>query len=182
MSILDVRIRDLPWTANIPGFGLLSDDFPDPHLWISTVHDGVVSLPIGIDLPARVDGALFSAGDAHAVQGDGEVCGTGAETAATLAVRFDVSSSAQSSPWFEHAVRRPQTAWVATTGIAPDLFRAARDATRRAVDLVAARAGLAPIDAYLLLSLTGELRISEIVDAPNWVVSMPVPAQFVRPG
>ena len=45
VSILDVRTRDWTWTANIPGFGLLSDDFPDPHLWISTVHDGVVSLP-----------------------------------------------------------------------------------------------------------------------------------------
>ena len=51
VSILDVQTRDWTWTANIPGFGLLSDDFPDPHLWISTVHDGVVSLPIGIDLP-----------------------------------------------------------------------------------------------------------------------------------
>ncbi len=231
VSILDVQTRDWTWTANIPGFGLLSADFPDPHLWISTVHDGVVSLPIGIDLPAqpmigtigvapaapgqspllvpteaggnmdiaqvgagttlhlpaRVDGALFSAGDAHAVQGDGEVCGTGAETAATLTVRLDVASpasesaAASDSPWFEHAVRRPETGWVATTGIAPDLFRAARDATRRAVDLVSRRAGLTPIDAYLLLSLTGELRISEIVDAPNWVVTMHVPAEFVRP-
>lgn len=231
VSLLDVQTRDWTWTANIPGFGLLSDDFPDPHLWISTVHEGVVSLPIGIDLPAQpmigtigvapaapgltpllvpteaggnmdiaqvgagttlhlpaqVDGALFSAGDAHAVQGDGEVCGTGAETAATLTVRFDVASAdgsaaALPSPWFEHSVRRAETAWVATTGIAPDLFRAARDATRRAVDLVSGRTGLAPIDAYLLLSLTGELRISEIVDAPNWVVSMHVPANFAGRG
>jgi acetamidase/formamidase len=226
VSILDVSTRDWAWTANIPGFGLLSDDFPDPHLWISRVHDGLVSLPIGIDLPAqpmigtigvapaapgttpllvpteaggnmdiaqigagttlhlpaRVDGALFSAGDAHAVQGDGEVCGTGAETAATLTLRFDARSPAAvaGAPWYEHAVNRPERAWVATTGIGPDLFVATRDATRRAVDLVAARTGIAPIEAYLLLSLTGQLRISEVVDVPNWVVSMHVPAQFAR--
>ena len=226
VSILDVTTSEWAWTANIPGFGLLSDDFPDPHLWISPVHDGLVTLPIGIDLPAqpmigtigvapsapgptpllvpteaggnmdiaqigagttlhlpaRVDGALFSAGDAHAVQGDGEVCGTGAETAATLTLRFAVQSPAAfaGSPWYEHSVVRPESAWVATTGIAPDLFIATRDATRRAVDLVAAGTGIAPIEAYLLLSLTGQLRISEVVDAPNWVVSMHVPAAFAR--
>ena len=68
--------------------------------------------------------------------------------------------------------------WVATTGIGPDLFTASQAAARRAVDLVA-RTGLEPVEAYLLLSLVGELRISEIVDAPNWVVSLHVPARYV---
>ena len=48
---------------------------------------------------------------------------------------------------------------------------------RRAVDLLA-RSGHDPIDAYLLLSLVGELRVSEIVDAPNWVVTMHVPHRY----
>jgi acetamidase/formamidase len=133
-----------------------------------------------LHLPVRVPGALFSAGDTHAVQGDGEVCGTGVETPATLRVRFDVVPGAASpSPWYEYedvqTERGPGAPepWAATTGIGPDLFAAARDATRRAVDLLA-RSGHDPIDAYLLLSLVGELRVSEIVDAPNWVVSMHV--------
>ncbi|SOD74796.1 formamidase [Jatrophihabitans sp. GAS493] len=224
VSILAIEPREWAWTANIPGFGLLSDDFPDPHLWISKVHDSVVSLPIGVELPARpmigtigvapkaagtspllvpteaggnmdiaqlgagtvlhlpaqVDGGLLSAGDAHAVQGDGEVCGTGAELAATLTVRVEVGAQGRTlqSPWFAHSAPPAAAAWIATTGIAPNLFEASRAATRRAVDLVVKGTGLAPVEAYLLLSLTGELRISEIVDVPNWVVSMHVPADI----
>lgn len=132
-----------------------------------------------LHLPVRVPGALFSAGDTHAVQGDGEVCGTGAETPATLHVRFDLEpqgATGTGSPWYEHSVPTSGSSWFATTGIGPDLFQAARDATRRAVDLLSTRTGLAPVDAYLLASLVGELRISEIVDAPHWVVSMHLPA------
>lgn len=230
VDILDIAVRDWTWTANIPNFGLLADDFPDPLLRISTVRDGVVTLPSGIEIPARpmigtigvapaapgrtpllvptdtggnmdiaqvgagttlhfpvaVRGALFSAGDPHAVQGDGEVCGTGAETAATLRVRLDVVTGAETptprTPWYEHAVRRDETSWRATTGIGPDLFAAARDATRRAIELVSRATTLDPVDAYLLLSLVGELRISEIVDAPNWVVSMHVPGRYAGVG
>jgi acetamidase/formamidase len=115
------------------------------------------------------------------VQGDGEVCGTGVETPATLQVRLDVVSGAgTTSPWYEHTRPEPGATeqWAATTGIGPDLFAAARDATRRAVELLA-RPGLAPVDAYLLLSLVGELRVSEIVDTPNWVVSMHVPHRYL---
>lgn len=212
------------WTANIPGFGLLADDFPTAHLRISSVADGIVSLMAGVDIPARpmigtigvapgrpgqtpllvpteaggnmdiaqlgvgarlhlpvrVAGALLSAGDAHVVQGDGEICGTGVETSCTLSVRVDVvKGGGTSAPWYEHATRPASQRWVATTGIGPDLFGAARDAARRAVDLVA-RSGIDPIDAYLLLSLVGELRVSEIVDAPNWVVSLHIPERYAK--
>ncbi len=225
VTILDITTDGWTWTANIPGFGLLSEDFPDPHLWISSVRDGTITTPIGAEvsaqpmigtigvapatpgpapllvptdaggnmdipqlgagtilhLPVQVAGGLLSAGDTHAVQGDGEVCGTGAETASVVRLRVDEASQRQSSaPWFEHSVRRHETAWTSTTGIGPDLFQAARDATRRAVDILAKGSGLDPVDAYLLLSLVGELRVSEIVDAPNWVMSMHVPTRYIR--
>jgi acetamidase/formamidase len=225
VEILEIATENWAWTANIPGFGLLSDDFPEPRLWISTVRDGVITTAIGVEigahpmigtigvapatfgptpllvptmaggnmdisqlvagstlhLPAQVPGGLLSAGDTHAVQGDGEVCGTGTETPATVRLRVDVVSPASfPAPWYEHSVQRKESEWTCTTGIGPDLFQAARDATRRAVDLVATRAGLDPVDAYLLLSLTGELRVSEIVDAPNWVMSMHVPTRYTR--
>lgn len=221
VTILDIATDSWGWTANIPGFGLLADDFPDPRLQISEVAGNVVRLPTGVEiaarpmigtigvapraagqtpllvpteaggnmdipqlgvgarlhLPVRVAGALFSAGDDHAVQGDGEICGTGVETGATVRLQFDlVKDAGTAAPWYEHAARPAATDWVATTGIGPDLFAAAQAAARRGVELVA-RTGLEPIDAYLLLSLVGELRISEIVDAPNWVVSLHIPAR-----
>jgi formamidase len=67
------------------------------------------------------------------------------------------------------------TRYAATTGIGPDLFDAARTATRRGVELVVGRTGIDPVDAYLLLSLAADLRVSEIVDMPNWVVSLHIP-------
>ena len=118
----------LGWTANIPGFGLLADQFPDPalHIWsYDAVHAGAGALrPEGpraaealrrrrsawrrpspglhsvvpprrvggnldirdlaagttLYLPVEVEGALFSIGDTHAAQGDGEVCGTAIES------------------------------------------------------------------------------------------------------
>jgi acetamidase/formamidase len=223
VEILEITTEGWAWTANIPGFGLLSEDFPDPHLWISTVSHGIITTPTGLEipsrpmigtigvapaqsgpmpllvpttaggnmdisqlvagstlhLPAQVPGGLLSAGDVHAVQGDGEVCGTGAETSATVRLGVRVASPANSrSPWYEHSVQRRETDWTCTTGIGPDLFQAARDATRRAVDIVSTRTGLDPVDAYLLLSLTSELRVSEIVDAPNWVMSMHIPTRY----
>lgn len=222
VTILDITTDGWGWTANIPGFGLLAADFPDPRLQISEVAGGVVRMPTGVEiaarpmigtigvapgepghapllvptesggnmdipqlgtgarlhLPVRVPGALFSAGDTHAVQGDGEICGTGVETGATVRLRFDlVKDAGTSAPWYEHAARPAAEDWVATTGIGPDLFAAAQAAARRGVELVA-RTGLEPVDAYLLLSLVGELRISEIVDAPNWVVSLHIPARY----
>src|ERR1700722_11022629 len=53
VEILEIAAGPWAWTANIPGFGLLSDDFADPFLWISTVHDGVVTTPQGLEIAAR---------------------------------------------------------------------------------------------------------------------------------
>ena len=65
--------------------------------------------------------------------------------------------------------------WLAADGVGPDLFADARDAVRRMIDRLVVEHGLAPVDAYLLLSVAGDLRISEIVDQPNWVVSFYFP-------
>jgi acetamidase/formamidase len=224
VTILDVSTASWAWTGNIPGFGLLADDFPDAHLWISKVEGGRLETPVGVDLdvrpmigtigvapatagphpilvpaenggnmdirqmgsgselhlPVLVPDALFSAGDTHVLQGDGEVCGTGAETGATITVRLDRAESPhQGEPWMIYDQPVVDTRFAATTGIGPDLFKAAMEATRRGVELVVSRTGIAPIDAYLLLSLVGDLRISEIVDAPNWVVSLHIPTRFL---
>jgi acetamidase/formamidase len=174
---------ELPARPMIGTIGVAPEAAGQTPLLVPTEAGGNMDIPqLGcgatLHLPVRVGGALLSAGDAHALQADGEICGTGVETPATVRLRVDVRKGAGSSaPWYAHTAPQRTTDWVATTGIGPDLFEAARDAARRGVDLVA-RTGLDALDAYLLLSLVGELRVSEIVDAPNWVVSLHIPAQY----
>ncbi|MCF3643283.1 acetamidase/formamidase family protein [Rhizobium sp. TRM95111] len=215
------------WTANIPGFGLVADQFPEPalHLWsydaasmvpalygpggrvplkpfagtigVAPAAPGLqsvvpprrvggnmdirdLSAGVTLYLPVEVDGALFSIGDTHAAQGDGEVCGTAIESRMDVEVTIELVKDARlASPRF--TVTEPVTrhldgaGYEVTTGIGPDLMVAAREAVMRMVDLLAAEHALAPIDAYMLCSVCGDLRISEIVDMPNWVVSFYFP-------
>jgi acetamidase/formamidase len=131
-------------------------------------------------LPVEVAGALFSVGDTHAAQGDGEVCGTAIESPMTVALTFDLVKGANLQfPRFTTAgpVSRHFDAdgYEATTGIGPDLFQAARDAVSAMIDLLSSRHGMSPVEAYMLCSVCADLRISEIVDQPNWVVSFYFP-------
>jgi acetamidase/formamidase len=62
-----------------------------------------------------------------------------------------------------------------TTGIGPDLMTGARAALSGMIDLLGKRYGYSAVDAYMLCSVCGDLRISSIVDIPNWVVSFYFP-------
>src|SRR5215475_1563992 len=101
------------WTANIPGFGLLADQFKEPglHIWKydasltkPAMFGGLAGVPvkpfcgtIGAELflPVEVKGALFSIGDPHAAQGDGEVCGTAIETQHKVTLKLDIVKDAK---------------------------------------------------------------------------------------
>jgi acetamidase/formamidase len=215
------------WTANIPGFGLLADEFKEPalQLWqydsktlapalfgrwgkvplkpftgtigVAPAEPGLHSIVpprrVGgnmdirdiaqgteLFLPVEVAGALFSVGDTHAAQGDGEVCGTAIESPMRVALQFDLlKQEPLAYPRFRTA--GPVTrhldgkGYEVTTGIGPDLMEAARASGRSMVDLLSRRHGMPAIDAYLLCSVCGDLRISEIVDLPNWTVSFYLP-------
>ena len=131
-------------------------------------------------LPVAVDGALFSLGDTHAAQGDGEVCGTAIETAMKVRVRLElVKGAGFSAPRYElpaAAASEPMPkGFYATTGVAPDLMQATKDAVRAMIDHLGREYGLEPNMAYALCSVAVNLRISEVVDAPNWVVSAVLP-------
>ena len=215
------------WTALIPGFGLLTDQFPDPalHLWnydrdrlgasaygpggrvplkpfVGTMglapaeaglHSVVPPRRVGgnmdirdlaegteLLLPVEVAGGLFSLGDTHAAQGDGEVCGTAIESPMNVALKFDLVKGAN-LPFPRFRTPGPVTrhldekGYLATTGIGPDLFAGARAAVSGMIDLLCAEQGLQADEAYMLCSVAGDLRISEIVDMPNWVVSFYFP-------
>ena len=61
------------------------------------------------------------------------------------------------------------------TGIGPDLMEAARAAVRGMVELLSRRHGMPAVQAYMLCSVCGDLRISQIVDVPHWTVSFYFP-------
>ena len=131
-------------------------------------------------LPVFVAGARFSIGDGHATQGDGEVCGTAIETPMRATVRLTVRKDVHvSGPEFlaapdPNAELRSGRRY-ATDGIGPDLMTAARDALRRMIDWLGREHGLSAVEAYLLCSVAIDLRISEIVDVPNFVVTAHCP-------
>ncbi|MBI2525109.1 MAG: acetamidase/formamidase family protein [Candidatus Rokubacteria bacterium] len=131
-------------------------------------------------LPVWVEGALFSVGDAHAAQGDGEVCVTAVEMTAQVTLRFGLDEGRR-LPEPRLRIRGalgPGThrgPWFATTAQGPDLFAAAQQATRYMIDHLVEERGLSREEAYVLSSVAVDLRISEIVDAPHWIVSAFLP-------
>ncbi len=131
-------------------------------------------------LPVDVDGALFSTGDCHAAQGDGEVCVTGIEAPMFVTARFDVHSDMEiEQPQFE--TDHPFTPTGAdepmygTTGIDADLMEATKKAVRHMITHLHEERGLTRAEAYILCSAIVDLKINEVVDAPNWTVSAYLP-------
>jgi acetamidase/formamidase len=234
VDILAVEPGDFGWTALIPGFGLLADDFPDPWLYVweltgagraaEAVFTDRIRVPIrpfcgvlgvapaepgrhsvvpprrvggnldtrqlgpgaSLYLPVEVEGALFGVGDTHAAQGDGEVCGTAIEGAMAVTLRLSVRRDlAIDGPEYDvpaplETSRMAGGGYHATTGVGPDLMEAARHSIRRMIAYLQRHHGLSPEQAYALCSVAVDLRVSEIVDAPNWVISAFLPQDIFR--
>jgi acetamidase/formamidase len=127
-------------------------------------------------LPVEVEGALFSTGDCHAAQGDGEVCVTGIEAPMFVTARFDVRKDmdieqAQFESDHPFTPTGRDEPMYATTGIAPDLMDATKKAVRHMIDHLHEERDLTRSEAYILCSAAVDLKISEVVDAPNWTVT-----------
>lgn len=132
-------------------------------------------------LPIWCAGALFSCGDAHAAQGDGEVCVSAIECAMTATLRLHVRKRMIPGPAF-HAPGPDITPgpYYGTMGIDADLMEGARAAVRNMIAWLVEEHGMTREDAYVLCSLAGDLKIHEIVDAGVWNVGMTMPlAVFV---
>jgi acetamidase/formamidase len=233
IEILEFRPRNWGWTALIPGFGLLADEFPEPWLRISRVEaeqrkvvfaEGI-ELPympfpgtIGVApaepgphsivppsrwggnmdtkhlrvgttlyLPVGVEGALFSVGDTHSAQGDGEVCGTAIETTMEISLRLSVRRDFHiEAPQFRvppsTLAGAQGTGYHVSTGVAPDLMEATRQAVRATIGHLGDRHSLSREEAYALCSVAVDLRIHEVVDAPNWVVGAFLPDNIFTGG
>jgi acetamidase/formamidase len=132
-------------------------------------------------LPVFNPGALFSAGDAHAAQGDGEVCINGIECPARVTLRFEVHKQRPlPGPMLDSGkLRVPEAdAWIVVES-APDAVGAARAATSRMIDLLVARWGFSEVHAYLLCSVAMHLRLSQVVNEPMFTVSAALPKQVL---
>jgi acetamidase/formamidase len=137
-------------------------------------------------LPVLVTGALFSCGDCHAAQGDGEVNGTGIESPMSVSLRFRVIKRLRLPELrFQTAPRAPLTragarGYFVTTAHGPDLFVNAQNAVRYMIEHLARTYRLSREQAYCLCGAAVDLKISEIVDAPNWIVSAYVPLALFK--
>ncbi|OES45672.1 acetamidase/formamidase family protein [Domibacillus iocasae] len=131
-------------------------------------------------LPVQEIGALFSCGDGHAAQGDGEVCVSALECPMSSSLRFTlIKGKSIPAPQFQtKGALTPKVnhaGFYGTTGVGSDLFKASQDALRGMVDHISETYKMSKIDAYVLSSLCVDLKISEIVDAGHYVVSAVLP-------
>jgi len=137
--------------------------------------------------PVLAPGALFSCGDCHSAQGDGEVNGTGIETPMTVRLRLNLLKGVK-TPELRFVTPARQKLTVAdaggyfvTTAHGPDLFKDAQQAMRYMIDYLSSEHNMTREQAYCLCGAAVDLKISEIVDAPNWIVSAYLPLSlFVK--
>jgi acetamidase/formamidase len=167
----DRRLAHLPWGLELPldpFFGNFGVAPPSNYGRITSIipreHGGNMdnrSLTQGttVYFPIFNEGALFSVGDGHAVQGDGEVCLTAIETSLTgtfeLIVRKDIKISIPRAESPTHYI---------SMGMHEDLDSAARIALREMIKWIVELSGLAAVDAYTLCSIAADMRISQLVD------------------
>jgi acetamidase/formamidase len=165
------KVGLLPWGLEIPlrpFFGVMG--VAPPRTWgaISSIqpraHGGNLDIKELIPgstlyLPVWSEGAGFSVGDGHAVQGDGEICTTAIETALTgtfeIHLRKDLRLDYPAAETPSHLI---------TMGMDPDLDTAARDALRRMIDRVTQETGLSRTRAMMLMSLVADVRVSQLVN------------------
>lgn len=175
----DRMVGRLPWGLDLPlrpFFGVLG--VAPPPAWgritslVPRAHGGNLDnkeLVAGstLYLPVFVPGGLFSCGDGHGAQGDGEVCVTAIETALTgtftLILRKDLGFCYPRAETASHHI---------TMGMDPDLDQCAVRALRDMIVLLGETAGLSREDAYTLCSLAADLRITQTVNGAKGVHCM----------
>ncbi|WP_246421595.1 acetamidase/formamidase family protein [Texcoconibacillus texcoconensis] len=218
------------WTAILPEFGLLQEEFSEPYLktWdlknqqtaefadgieipirpfpgtIGTAlpepgeHDVIPPRKNGgnmdirhltkgtkLFLPVWVEGALFSVGDTHAAQGDGEVCGSAIEAPMEIQLRFKLhkGKTIQEPQFITPGPLTPgldEKGYYVTTGYGEDLMSAAKNSVRYMIEHLEKTYGLTPQEAYALSSIAVDLKISEIVDVPHYLISAYLPQSIFK--
>jgi acetamidase/formamidase len=172
--------------GNHPGEPTWALPFP-PHRGGGNIDNRHLTAGATLWLPVWCEGALFSVGDAHACQGDGEVCVTGVECPMRASLRFTLEKRTIPVPSFSNppgslTSRSDQLGYHTTMGISGDLMEGARIAVRSMIERLGEQNGLSREDAYILCSLAGDLKILEIVDAGVWNVGLTIPLFAIAGG
>jgi acetamidase/formamidase len=136
--------------------------------------------------PVLVPGALFSCGDCHSAQGDGEVNGSGIETKMSVTLTFNLQKGAN-IPELRFVTPPGKKLTVAdgggydvATAHGPDLFKDTQQAIRYIIDYLSTEHNMTREQAYCLCGAAVDLKISEVVDAPNWIVSAYLPLSIFK--
>ena len=164
-------IGTLPWGKELelaPFFGILAVAPPPnwgrcsstyPRKFSGNMDNKELKPGTSLYLPVYNPGALFFAGDGHAIQGDGEVCVTAIETSLSGSFRLTLRKDLDFTfPFAEN------DSHLINIGLNEDLDEAARQAVREMVDHVCRRTTLDRTEAYMLCSLVGDLRVTQTVD------------------
>jgi len=180
-------IATLPWGLELPlkpFFGVMGVAPPPawgrlttiiPRAFGGNMDNKELVAGATLYLPVFVPGALFSCGDGHGAQGDGEVNVTAIETALTGTFRLTVQKRpAPARPYAETPTH------LVTMAFDPDLDRAAEVALRDLIAIVVNRTGLRPVEAYALASLAADLRITQTVNQHKGVHCM-IARQHLQP-
>ncbi len=136
--------------------------------------------------PVLVPGVLFSCGDCHSAQGDGEVNGTGIETRMFVTLTFNLQKGANIpelrflTPPGKKLTVADEGGYFVTTAHGPDLFKDTQQAIRYMIDYLSSEHNMTREQAYCLCGAAVDLKISEVVDAPNWIVSAYLPLSIFK--
>lgn len=175
----EANLARLPWGMDLPlapFFGVMGTA-PPPHWGRQTslvprafggnLDNKELVAGATLYLPVFVEGGLFSCGDGHAAQGDGEVCVTAIETALEgtfeIVLREDMSLTVPRAETPTHHI---------TMGIDPDLNLCAKQALREMIGLITARTRLTREEAYMLCSLAADLRVTQTVNGSKGIHCM----------
>ncbi|QQS13134.1 MAG: acetamidase/formamidase family protein [Rhodospirillales bacterium] len=169
----------MPWGTRIPlkpFFGIMGVAPPpewgqcssvEPRAFGGNIDNKELGVGATLYLPVFTDGALFSAGDGHGVQGDGEVNLTALETCLAGTFRLTVRRD------MKMATPRAETPthWI-THAFDPDLDVCAREALRDMIRFIRGKTGISAEDAYMLCSLAADLHVTQTVDGNKGIHCM----------
>jgi acetamidase/formamidase len=170
-----IRIPVRPFFGNLgvaPPLGRLNSAPPGYHA--GNLDNKWLVAGTKLYIPVQVAGALFSVGDGHAAQGDGEVCVTAIETNLTGTFRFTVRKDLKLR-W----PRAETPTHFMTMGLHEDLNEAARRAAKEMIDYLTAERGLSRDDAYMLTSAAVDLHVTQVVDGVKGVHALLPKAIFL---